>query len=303
MPDSNRPLSLVALLDRFHSDDSCKEYLEKLRWPTGVCCPRCGDCSVSEISTRDQFDCNGCRYRFSVTSGTLFDNTKLSLRTWFAAIFLLTQSKKGMSAKQIQRTLAIGSYKTAWHLCHRIREAMEGGNLDGPTLFGVVEVDETWMNDPRGRKLGDTRKRPPQLYIAGAIQRGGKVRLRRVPDLKSKTLKGFIREHVKDEADAIYTDNFRSYVGIGDENTRHEIISHEWEWVRGDVHTNTIEGVWGLFKRSIMGAFHHISVKHLDRYLEELEWRFNNRDNPFIFRDLLIRMVDGDALRYDVLTA
>ena len=109
---------------------------------------------------------------------------------------------------------------------------------------------------------------------------------------------------MKDEAQAIYTDEFLSYRGIGDDDTAHETVNHSMnEWVVGDVHTNSVEGVWSLFKRSIMGSFHQISVKHMDRYLEELEWRFNNRDNPFIFRDLLLRILDGEALRYDTLTA
>ena len=110
-------------MDRFGTEETCREYLEKLRWPSGVACPRCGDMSVSEITTRDQFDCNGCRYRFSVTSGTIFDNTKLPLRKWFVAMYLMIESKKGISANQMKRTLGV-SYKTAWHLCHRIREAM-----------------------------------------------------------------------------------------------------------------------------------------------------------------------------------
>jgi transposase-like protein len=229
----------------------------------------------------------------------------LPLFKWFLAVYLMCESKKGMSANQLKRTLGV-SYKTAWYLCHRIREAMQGGNLDGPTLVGVIEVDETWLDHPennRKRRAGKLAGRGKQIYIAGAIQRGGKVRLAQIPDLKGPTLKGFIREHVKDEASAIYTDNLKSYVGIADDNTRHEIISHEHEWVRGDVHTNSIENVWSLLKRSIVGSFHQISVKHLGRYLEELEWRFNNRDNPHIFRDTMRRLMDTDPLKYKALTA
>ena len=295
-------INLVSLMERYGNDNKCREALEKIRWPEGVACLRCGDMSISRLREYDKYECNSCRYQFTVTAGTIMHGSHLPLRKWFLAIYLMCTSKKGISANQLGGMIGV-SYKTAWYLCHRIREAMESGNLDGPTLFGIVEVDETWLTDPRGRKPGDKRKRPPQIYIAGAIQRGGNVRLARVPNLKGKTLKGFIRKHVKDEAEAIYTDNLRSYLGIADENTRHEIISHEWEWVRGDIHTNTIENVWSLLKRSIVGAFHNISVKHLDRYLEELEWRFNNRDNPHIFRDTLRRIVDTGALQYSELTA
>jgi transposase-like protein len=291
----------MSLIDRFGDEDTCREYLEKLRWPNGPVCPRCGVTSVSEISTRDQFDCNACRYRFSVTSGTIFDNTKLPLRKWFVAIYLMIESKKGMSANQMKRTLGV-SYKTAWYLCHRIREAMGDEQLDGPTLFGIVEVDETLVGGRRrgvgsGNKIGKT-------WVAGAVQRGGKIRLERIPDIRRPTLHGFIRRTVKDECEAIYTDELSSYLGIGDANTRHQSVRHrQEEWVVGDVHTNSVEGVWSLLKWSIVGSFHKISVKHLDRYLEELEWRFNNRENPFMFRDLLLRLIDADALRYQALTA
>lgn len=291
----------MSLIDQFGDEDTCREYLEKLRWPSGPACPRCGDCSVSEISTRDQFDCNGCRYRFSVTSGTIFDNTKLPLRKWFVAIYLMIESKKGISANQMRRTLGV-SYKTAWFLCHRIREAMGNDPLVGPALIGVVEVDETLVG---GKRKGvGSGNRQGKTWVAGAVQRGGQIRLERIPNVGKDALHGFISRHVRDECEAIYTDELASYLGIADENTRHETVNHSAdEWVLGDVHTNSVESVWSLLKRSIIGAFHKISVKHLDRYLEELEWRFNNRGNVFIFRDLVSRLVQGEALRYQELTA
>ena len=122
MVDTSR-INLISLIEKFRDEETCREYLEKLRWSADVCCPRCGDLSVSEISTRDQFDCNGCRHRFSVTSGTIFDNTNLPLWKWFVTIYLICESKKSISANQIKRTIGV-TYKTAWHLCHRIRSAM-----------------------------------------------------------------------------------------------------------------------------------------------------------------------------------
>ena len=291
----------MSLIDRFGDDDKCREYLEDLRWSGGVCCPRCGDMSVSEIQDRHQWDCNSCRYQFSVTAGTIMHRSHLPLRKWFLAIYLMLESKKGISANQMKRTLGV-SYKTAWYLCHRIREAMGNDPFTGPTLFGIVEVDETLVGGKR-RGVG-TGNRVGKTWVAGAVQRGGKIRLERIPNTRKNTLHDFINRTVKDEAEAIYTDELRSYLGIGDADTRHETVKHsEEEWVVGDVHTNSVEGVWSLFKRSIVGAFHKISAKHLDRYLEELEWRFNNRDNPHIFRDTLIRIVDTDALTYETLTA
>ena len=258
---------------------------------------------VSRIKGRSQWDCPSCGYHFSVTAGTILHDSHLPLRTWFAAIYLMCESRKGVSANQLKRTLGIGSYQTAWHLCHRIREAMGYDQMVGPTLLGVVEVDETIIGGKirgRGHKAGRANK----VYVAGAIQRGGNVRLKRIQNVRSHTLHRFIAETVKDEAEAIYTDELKSYLGIADENTRHETVNHSTkQWVIGDVHTNSIEGVWSLFKRSIMGAFHKMSAKHMDRYLEELEWRFNNRNNPRIFHDTMKRIVNTDPMTYRDLTA
>lgn len=297
-------MNLATLIQHFSDEQKCKDTLRDLRWPSGVCCPRCGDCSVSWISTREQWDCNGCRYRFSVTSGTIFDNTKLPLWKWFVAVYLMVESKKGISASQVGRTIAV-SYPTAWHLCHRIREAMDDDGDDGrPLLAGIVEVDETWIG---GRQQG-TGSGPynttNKVIVAGAKSRDGTIRLEVVQDRTRRTLHGFIHRNVSPDATEIHTDEFLSYRGIGDENTVHRTVNHAAkEWVVGDVHTNGVEGVWSLLKRSIVGTFHKISVKHLDRYLDELEYRFNNRDNPYLFRDVLIRLADGLPLRWTALVA
>ena len=228
-------------------------------------------------------------------------DSHLPLRKWFAAIYLMCESKKGMSANRLKRTLGT-TYRTAWHLCHRIREAMGNDPLSGPTLVGVVEVDETYVG---GKTKGKGRGyKANKTIVAGAIQRGGQVRLERLPDVKKATLHGFIGRAVKDEAEAIYTDELKSYLGIADHDTRHETVNHSIEeWVVGDVHTNGIEGVWSLFKRSIVGTFHKMSVKHMDRYLEELEWRFNNRNNPHIFHAALARIMNTENLTYRDLVA
>ena len=135
--------------------------------------------------------------------------------------------------------------------------------------------------------------------MAGALQRGGQVRLARIPNIKRQTLHAFIQKNLSDNTEAIYTDELKSYLGVADFDTRHETVNHsEYEWVVGDVHTNSIEGVWSLFKRSIVGAFHKISAKHMDRYLEEMEWRLNNRDNPYMFRDTLKRILETPPLTY-----
>ena len=294
-------LTLCDVIDRYSDDKKCRQALEAIRWPDGVCCPRCGDLEVSRLQTYGLWVCNSCPYQFSVTAGTIMHDSHLPLRKWFLAIYMMCESKKGISALQMQRTLGC-AYRTAWYLCHRIRAAMGHDGFTGPTLFGIVEVDETLVG---GRKRGvGTGNRTGKTWVAGAVQRGGNVRLESIPNIRKKTLHGFIQRHVKDETEAIYTDELKSYLGISDHNTRHETVRHaEEEWVVGDVHTNSIEGVWSLFKRSIVGAFHKISAKHMDRYLEELEWRFNNRDNPHIFLDTLRRILTAETLTYKKLTA
>lgn len=260
--------------------------------------------SVSELREYDRWDCNGCRYQFTVTAGTIMHKTKIPLFKWFLAIYLMVESKKGVSANQLKRTIGV-SYKTAWFLCHRIREAMGNDPFTGPTLFGVIEIDETFVGGRAKGKGAGPYASGNKAIVVGAVQRDGRVRLKHIPDTKRATLDAFITETVTDKALAIYTDEFPSYRGLSERHgVHHDTVHHNAdEWVVGDVHTNSVEGVWSLFKRSIMGAFHKISVKHLDRYLEEVEWRVNNRNNPHIFRDTLRRMVDTEPLEYEALTA
>jgi transposase-like protein len=289
-------INLVNLIERFGSEDRCRAYLEALRWPDGPICPRCDGTSVSTLADRHQYECNAkdCRYQFSVTAGTLFHDSHLPLWKWFLAIYLMGESKKGISAKQLQRMLKV-SYKTAWYLAHRIRDAM--GEDEQPLLRGIVEVDETLIG---GKRKGMGRRYiGNKAIVAGAIERGGDIRLRLVPNTRKGSLEGFITSVVDDDAEAIYTDELRSYNDVGDANTRHETVNHSAEeWVRGDVHTNTVESAWSLLKRSVVGTYHQISVKHLDAYLAEMEFRFNRRENPFLFRDILLVLLHGDALPY-----
>jgi transposase-like protein len=293
-------MNLADLVEQFGSNDRCREYLEHLRWPDGVECPKCESKSISRIKTRKQFDCNDCRKRFSVTAGTIFHDSHLPLWKWFAAVYLMCESKKGLSALQLKRMLKIGSYETAWHLCHRIRSAVEG--QDEAQLDGIVEVDETFIGgEKKGVGSGGYQRLKP--LVVGAAQRGGEVRLRVVSNRKAETLMGFIGDVVSTHADAIYTDEHSGYFHA-DEIAPHEVVGHgRLEYVRGDVHTNTVEGVWSLFKRSIIGSYHQVSTKHLPAYLDEMEWRFNNRNNPYLFRDTLLRLIEADTLTYASLTA
>jgi transposase-like protein len=303
-------MNRVKLVERFGSEDRCRSYLEALRWPEGVRCINCGADSISRITTRNQLDCNRCRTRFSVTSGTVFHDSHLPLWKWFLAIYMMGEARKGVSANQLKRTLGV-SYKTAWYLCHRIRWAM--GLDESDALLGAgggtVEADDTYVGGKVRRGLegtaSDGRRRAldNKTVVLGAIERGGKLRVRVAPDAKDDTIHGFLADTVADDADAIYTVTHKCYIGIADDDTRYESVNHgPEEWVRGDVHTNSIESAWSLFDRAVIGSYHKLSKKHMDAYLSEFEWRFNNRENPFLFRDALLAMVRHERLTYETLT-
>lgn len=225
-------------------------------------------------------------------------DTHLPLWKWFLAVYMIVESKKGISANQLKRTLGI-AYQTSWYLCHRIRKALQTPHA---LLTGVVEIDETYLGgEKRGRGRGYKKNK---AILVGAIQRGGKVRVKSIKKNNRKTLRQFIHETIADDAKWIYTDEHPAYGNLSDKNTGHAKVRHsEEEWVRGDVHTNSIEGVWSLFKRSVIGAYHKISRKHLDSYLDEFEFRFNNRNNPYIFRDAMKELVTCESMEYKELVA
>ena len=290
-------VSLVSLVEQFgHDEEGCRTYLERLRWGAdGPACPKCGGTKISRLRKRHQLDCNSCRHRFSVTTGTVFHDSHLPLWKWFLATYLMTDAKKGVSANQLRRELGV-SYKTAWYLCHRIRSAMD--EVTPEMLSGIVEADETYVGGYRRGKgrhyMGN------KTMVLGAIERGGNVRLRveRRPG-SAQVLQGFVREAVADGAEAIYTDQNPSYKGLADEDTRHETVDHSAEeWVRGDVSTQGIESAWSLLKRSIVGSYHQLSAKHLQAYADEFAFRFNNRENPFLFRDTVLRLIEGEILPF-----
>jgi len=298
-------LDLCQLIERFGDDQQCRDYLERLRWPHGVTCPKCLGTKVSSILKRDRYNCEAesCSHQFSVTAGTVFHDTHLPLTKWFLAVYLLCQSKKGMSAHQLHRMLKV-HYRTAWYLCHRIRHAM--AELSPEKLDGTVEVDETYVGGKpkRGSKRG---RGTPKEIVIGIRQRGGDLRFFHAEDVKSGTLAEYIRDNVSEDVDVVMTDDFTAYpkaiakAGILGE---HQAINHSTGvYVVGDLHTNTVESAFSLLKRGIMGTWHKISAKHLPAYLDEMTWRFNNRKNPYLFRDTMLKLIHSDNLEYKELTA
>jgi transposase-like protein len=298
-------VNLCTLIEQFGSEDRCRAYLEALRWPDEIRCPRCDSRKISQIIKRNQFDCDGCRYQFSVTAGTIFNDSHLPLWKWFLCVYLLCESKKGMSANQLKRTLGI-SYKTAWYLCHRIRAAMKEANPE--PLTGTVEIDETYVG---GREYGKgTRGRATKNkeIIVGIKQRGGELRFFHAEDVKSGTLAKYIKENVSDSVEVVMTDDFTSYpkamIEAGLHGKKHKTINHSSGiYVDGDITTNGIESAFSLLKRGIVGSWHKVSAKHLSAYLDEMTFRFNNRTNPYLFRDTLIKLIEAPVLEYKKLTA
>jgi len=296
-PTFTQDVDLVSLIESYGSEEKCRAYLEALRWPEGMRCPRCQSAKISRIAKRHQFDCDGCRYQFSVTAGTIFNDSHLPLWKWFLAVYVMGESKKGISANQLKRMLNV-SYKTAWYLCHRIREAMTSELAE--QLRGIIEADETFIGgmkrNPHGREPGE------KSTVLGAVERGGNVRLR-MSDHTGKVRKhdvySFLAAAVAPDAEAIYTDSAQVYDELADADTRHESVNHGvGQWVQADVHTNTIESVWSLFKRSVVGSYHHLSAKHLQSYLDEFAFRYDNRENAYLFRDTLLRLIGAEPLEY-----
>jgi transposase-like protein len=244
-----------------------------------------------------------CKQQFSVTSGTIFHDSRIPLTKWFAAIHLLMDAKKGISALQLQRHLGIKSYQTVWHMAHRIRKAMaESGSAE---LSGVVEMDETYVGGKAAGAGHGWRKRQRELkqVVVGIKQRGGNLRLMHAPDARIETLAECLRLHVSRDVEAIMTDELPAYPAAielaGHDEGKHRTVNHSAKvWVDGIATTNGIESAFSLFKRGIVGSFHSISAKHLHRYLSEFNHRFNRRKMPERFTDLVARSGRTGPLTY-----
>jgi transposase-like protein len=298
-------IDLCELVERFGNDQQCRTYLEHLRWRNAVTCPKCLGTKISSILKRDQYNCDteSCGYQFSVTAGTIFHDTHLPLTKWFLATFLICQSRKGMSANQLKRMLRI-NYRTAWYLCHRIRHAVE--QTSSPDMDGICEVDETYVGGKQRGKGVYYGKNQKEVVI-GIRQRGGDLRFFHAQDAKSGTLAKYIRENVSTDVDVIVTDDFVTYPAALKKAPmpaeKHRVVNHSaGQYAIGDMHTNSVESAFSLLKRGIVGTWHRVSAKHLQAYLNEMTWRFDNRKNPFLFRDTMLKLIASDNLKYKELT-
>jgi transposase-like protein len=298
-------MTLVDVITHFDTDERCRELLVRLRWPNGAECPRC-KMPVVELATAKQlFYCKGCDYQFTVTSGTVFNDSHLPLQKWFLATLLLCESRKGHSANQMKRELGV-SYKTAWYLCHRIRYAMTEVHK---MLDGTIEIDETYVGGKRRGMAGGTAKKDKEVVI-GIVQRGGSLKFIHVKDATAKTIREVMAEHVSEDVDVIVTDESILYAsGLPKTQvSKRKAVNHSAdEYVRYEngfcVTTNTIESAFSLFKRGIVGTWHRVSPKHLASYLNEMTFRFNRRKSHTLFLDTLRHMVTAPVLTFETLTA
>jgi transposase-like protein len=292
----------------FTNETKAREWLEARIWPNGPTCPHCGNADQARLTSMHGtahraglYQCNECREQFTVTVGTVFERSKIPLTKWLAALLLLSSSKKGMSTHQMHRMLDI-SYKSTWFMTHRLREAMRAGDV--PPMGGagsIVEVDETFIGRVEGvpkQKSGSAHKN----VVLTLVERGGSARSFHIDSTRRADVEGIMRANIRKES-RLMTDEARHYKAIGREFASHESVNHhKEEYVRGIVHTNTVENFYSVFKRGMKGVYQHCSEKHLHRYVAEFDFRYSNRvalgTNDMERAEKLARGIVGKRLTY-----
>jgi transposase len=274
-------------MERFSDDESCLEHLFRTRWGARHECNNCHrEAKYYRVKSRRSYECEHCGYQVYPTAGTPFMRTRTSLRDWFYVMFLFCASRNGVSAKEVQRQIGV-TYKTAWRMCHEIRKYM--GEVDGDFPLGgpdpksgVVEIDEAYIGGVDDTPKGDKH------VVLGIVERGGDVLTRYTPRGWSEFVNPVIAQYVR-EGSKVATDEGSIYRGLSGKGYNHATVNHsKGEYVRGPVHTNTIESFWSLLKRGINGTYIHVSSKHLQKYLWEFEFRHNLRKTPHLMMDLLL---------------
>lgn len=297
-----------ALTDAIYNDENAaREHLEALRWPNGPICPHCGVVDNAKrlegkASRPGLLNCRECRKQFSVTVGTVFERSKIPLTKWLACSYLMASSKKGISSHQIHRTLGV-TYKTAWFMTHRLREAMRDTSTDllgGEGSSGIVEADETYVG-PKAKHKSGKRYANKQAVVA-LVERKGRIRAYKSKMVTAENIEPVLKGNVHEKA-RLMTDSARLYDNVGQHFASHETVNHSiGEYVRGDVTTNTVEGFFGILKRGLRGIYQHVGQEHLGRYVDEFAFRYNNRValeiNDAERAQLLLEGISGKRLTY-----
>jgi len=275
--------TLVDLFAYFKDEQVCRDYLEAIRWPAALQCPykECKHDKVFKFSNGKVYKCAKCRRQYSVRVGTIFEDSKIGLQKWFAAVYLITSHKKGISSLQLHRDLGV-TQKTAWYMLHRVRHTL-GLNNGDEKLTGTVEADETAMGGSEYNKHRNKRTEGNQgrsiktrTAVAGVVQRGGELRAKVVADTSGQNLRQFLFQNVA-IGSQLHTDEWYGYRGL-ESIFKHSTVTHRSQrYVIGDCHTNTLEGFWSLLKRGVDGIYHSVSSKHIQKYLDEFIFRYNTR--------------------------
>lgn len=301
------PTNLLEAIRYFSDIDVATEFVAKLRWPQGPVCPRCGCMDYSYLSTRRVWKCKGCKKQYSVKLGSIFEDSPLGFDKWLPAIWLIANSKNGISSHELARALGV-TQKSAWFMLHRIRLAMQTGSFE--RLEGEVEVDETFVGGKSVNMHADKRKEKikgtgimGKAVVVGMRQRDGDIRGKVVPDNRKLTLQLQVAQHVEPGA-TVYTDSHSGYNELKPMGYSHETVDHAERYVNGRAHTNGLENFWALLKRGLHGTYVSVDPRHLSRYLDERLFTYNERDLTDLGRfSALLYRAAGRRLTWAELTA
>ena len=303
------PKTLLEAVRYFSDEDVCVAFVASLRWPNGPICPRCGGGEHSYLKTRRLWKCKGCKKQFSVKVGSLFEDSPIKLGQWLPAIWMIANSKNGVSSHELARAVGV-TQKSAWFMLHRIRLAMQTGSFEKFDSDSEIEVDETFVGgaarfmhkDVRKRRITGTGPNIDKTPVFGMLNRGGEVRAFVVPDNRTATVQGQVRRHIEPGAQ-IYSDALRSYRTLS-RDYAHAMVDHAERYAIGRVHTNGIENFWSLLKRGLKGTYVAVAPFHLTRYVDERVFTFNERHRDDLGRFVVVlSRVAGRRLTYAELTS
>lgn len=298
----NLPATLQEAIKYFADQDRCLDLLVAMRWPHGPVCPRCNSHEYGFLKSRSVWQCKGCRKQYTAKLGTIFEDSPIKLDKWFCGLWMITSAKNGVSSYEIARSLGV-TQKTAWFMMHRIRLALQKGSIDRK-LMGEVEADETYIGGNARNMHGDKRLKMQRsegcfrkAVVIGMLERKGEVRTEVLNRASGKLIERAVRQHVV-PGSTLYSDQLRSYQQVG-KDYAHKVINHAEEYVRGNVHTNSIENFWSLLKRGIKGTYVSVEPFHLFRYLDEQSFRFNTRKDNDQGRFMsALSMIQGKRVTY-----